>query len=113
MMEETVQREKGKKKRRLERFDFGVQWHVTASCDQKCKHCYMYDSPFYESEVKNELSLDQCKLILDDIASTCQRWNVKSTLALTGGDPILRKDFFDILKYAQFKGFKNHCQFVH
>jgi len=45
---------------------FSLQWHITAKCDQKCKHCYMYDSPFYESEKNNELSLSDCKAIIDD-----------------------------------------------
>lgn len=106
-MENLIEKKQLKKKRRLDRFDFGIQWHVTAACDQKCKHCYMYDSPFYESEVNNELTLEQCKAMIDDFASTLKRWKIKSTIAFTGGDPILRKDFFDILKYAQLKGFKN------
>lgn len=85
-------------------FSFSLQWHVTASCDQKCKHCYMYDSPFYEQERKNELSLQDCKKVLDDFENLINRWKVKGSIFFSGGDPLLRKDFFDILEYAQKKG---------
>lgn len=101
-MTETIKlRERRKVNRRV--FSFAIQWHITAKCDQRCKHCYMYDSPFYESEMKNELSFDDCKKILDDYVQTINRWKVKGTIFFSGGDPLLREDFFDILKYAQNK----------
>lgn len=84
-------------------FLFSLQWHVTAKCDQKCKHCYMYESPFFESELNNELSLKDCFKIIDDFEATLARLNKQGTIFFTGGDPILREDFFDILKYANSK----------
>lgn len=55
-------------------YPFSLQWHITAKCDQTCKHCYMYDSPFYSSERKNELSLEQCKQVVDDLSDTLKHW---------------------------------------
>lgn len=82
---------------------FFLQWHITAKCDQKCKHCYMYDSLFYKSEVQNELSLSDCKSIVDDFLYTLGSISRKGSIYFTGGDPLLREDFFDILKYTSNK----------
>ena len=79
---------------------FFVQWHITSKCDQKCKHCYMF-SEEYQSVIQNELNLQQCINIFDDINTTLRRWGLyKWRLILTGGDPILRNDFFDFLEYV-------------
>jgi len=87
-----------------ERF-FTLQWHLTALCDQHCKHCYMYDSETYLDELKNPLTYEQCKMVMDDFYKTTKEWNIKGRIVFTGGDPLLRKDFFKILRYAKRKGF--------
>jgi len=61
----------------------------------------MYDSPFYESEKNNELSLSDCKAIIDDFLDT--KGLKKGGIYFTGGDPLLRDDFFDILEYTAGK----------
>ncbi|HHV30080.1 radical SAM/SPASM domain-containing protein [Acetivibrio mesophilus] len=81
--------------------NFFLQWHITAKCDQKCKHCYMYDSPFYQSEKDNELTLADCKAIIDDFSDTASPGN--RSIYFTGGDPLLRNDFFEILEYTADK----------
>lgn len=48
--------------------EFTLQWHITAECDQNCKHCYMHDSDSYESEVNNQLDISECMKIIDDFA---------------------------------------------
>jgi radical SAM protein with 4Fe4S-binding SPASM domain len=90
--------------RKTKKSVFNLQWAVTAKCDQKCKHCYMYDSPTYKSELENELNLSECKQVLDDFAYTVNKLNTTASLSFTGGDPLLREDFFDILSYAKSKG---------
>jgi radical SAM/SPASM domain protein of ACGX system len=85
-----------------ERF-FLLQWHLTANCDQHCKHCYMYDEPTYESEMKNCLSLEQCKQVIDDFSNMLSELDIKGRINFTGGDPLLRKDFFEVLEYANSK----------
>jgi radical SAM protein with 4Fe4S-binding SPASM domain len=85
----------------LNDFRFSLQWHITAKCDCHCKHCYMYDSPFYANEIKNELSLDQCKLIVDDLAQTVTRWGIKGFVAVTGGDPLLCDHLYGLLAYIK------------
>ena len=88
----------------LEDYQFIIQWHLTAKCDQKCLHCYMHDSETYKSELKNELSLTDCKRVIDDISDMAKGWDIKIRINFTGGDPLLRNDFFDIIKYARNKG---------
>lgn len=77
---------------------FIIQWHVTAGCEQRCKHCYMYDSETYASELKNELSFDKCVLVLDDFVNCCKKLNAIPIICFSGGDPLLRKDFFKLLE---------------
>jgi len=68
---------------------------LTKRCNLKCKMCDIRKSPTSEIE---ELSFEEIKKIIDDIDS----WGVE-TLTLTGGEPLLRKDFFKIADYAMNK----------
>jgi len=58
----------------------------------------MHDSIFYDSEIKNELRYDDCLKILKDFKKTCSKLGAKPLVAFAGGDPLLRKDFFDLLE---------------
>jgi len=83
---------------------FLVQWHVTARCDQKCKHCYVYDNDTYNKELKNELSYGDCIRILDDIHATVTKvFKRELKINFSGGDPLLRSDFIDLLAKAKSK----------
>jgi radical SAM/SPASM domain protein of ACGX system len=86
-----------------------LQWHITARCEQRCKHCYMYDEPSYQNEIENPLSLDDCYQVVDQFLDMVDRlsedWQrygtvVKPRILFSGGDPLLREDFFEILTYA-------------
>jgi radical SAM protein with 4Fe4S-binding SPASM domain len=61
----------------------------------------MYDSPFYQSEKDNELLLTDCKAIIDDFFDTVG--SGKGSIYFTGGDPLLRNNFFEILEYTAKK----------
>lgn len=86
-----------------------MQWHITAKCDQKCKHCYMFDSNYYKSEIENELSYDDCIKIIDDFYQTATQLNTECGIIFGGGDPLLRDDFFDLLKYSKDIGINLLC----
>lgn len=83
-----------------------LQWHVTARCQHRCQHCYMYDSDTYEKEIKNELTYEQCIRIIDDFADTLARLPARGGIDFTGGDPLLRKDIFDLLAHTRRKGIR-------
>jgi radical SAM protein with 4Fe4S-binding SPASM domain len=71
-----------------------VSMELTHRCNLACKHCYI---DIHESE---ELSLVEIKSIIDQLADAGSLY-----LMFTGGEPLMRKDFFDIAFYARKKGF--------
>lgn len=81
----------------------GVQWHITVECDQSCKHCYMFGSDTYPSEKAHPLTFEQCCRFVDQYDQICERTGVQGEFHITGGDPILRPDFWDILEYIRQK----------
>jgi radical SAM protein with 4Fe4S-binding SPASM domain len=87
--------EKIKKDRRLVSFDL----EITARCNNNCRHCYI-NLPADDAEVKSkELTFTQIKNIADQAVSLGALWCL-----VTGGEPLLRKDFFDIYLYLKKKG---------
>jgi len=68
---------------------------LTYRCNLKCVHCYAVNE-----NSRKELSTDEVKTILDQLAEAGSLY-----LALSGGEALLRKDFFDICHYARSKGF--------
>jgi radical SAM protein with 4Fe4S-binding SPASM domain len=77
-----------------------VDLELTARCNNNCRHCYI-NLPANDAEAKKkELSLWEIKKIIDQCASFGVFWCV-----LTGGEPLLREDFFEIYLYLKKKGF--------
>jgi radical SAM protein with 4Fe4S-binding SPASM domain len=72
------------------------QIELTYQCDFKCPHCYCKGS----EHMGQELTTQEINDIFDAIAKEGCLW-----LTLTGGDPLLRKDFKKIYLYARKKGF--------
>ncbi len=71
---------------------------VTLRCNLRCQHCYI--PPHTRSNRQNkELSYTEIIRILDEVVDAGCLW-----LLLTGGEPMLRKDFLDIYTYARRKG---------
>jgi len=84
---------------------FVIQWHITARCDQRCRHCYMVNNrQLYKREIENELPLSTCKKIIDSLIEFCKTAEARPIIYFTGGDPLLRPDFFEILEYASLRG---------
>ena len=73
-----------------------IFWELTKRCNLRCVHCR---AESYDKEFEHELSLQDCKNILDSIAAY-----YKPIMVLTGGEPLYRKDLFDIAGYANGKG---------
>src|SRR5438094_8090848 len=78
---------------------YSVSWNLTQRCNLECSHCYM--SAFAGADTRGELSTDECRRVMDEIA----RVNPNVFLILTGGEPLLRKDIWDIAAYAAEKRF--------
>ncbi len=71
------------------------QFEITFRCNIGCVHCYVA-----EDHAKHELTFQEITDILDQIHQEGCLW-----LCITGGEPLLRKDFLDIYTYAIKKGF--------
>jgi AdoMet-dependent heme synthase len=75
-----------------------VAWELTRNCNLNCIHCRARaDSGPHEGE----LSTAECRRILDDLAAF-----TSPTIILTGGEPLLREDIFDIARYGTDKGLR-------
>lgn len=87
--------EKMQDKRALVSFDL----EITARCNNNCRHCYIR-LPAADSIAKNkEISLKQIEKIADEAISLGALWCL-----ITGGEPLLRQDFFDIYLALKKKG---------
>ncbi len=73
---------------------FLVVWDITRGCNLKCQHCYS------SSGVRSSDELPKDKVI--DIIDELERAGVVA-IAFSGGEPLMRKDFFEIAKYASKK----------
>jgi len=70
---------------------FLVVWDVTYRCNLSCKHCYSTAGKPWKDEL-NEREAMKALDILADAGVTA--------IAFSGGEPLLRKDFFDLAKRA-------------
>jgi len=75
-----------------------VAWEVTRNCNLSCIHCRA--SATMES-YQNELDTKSSLNLLDQIAKVG-----KPIVILTGGEPLLRSDIFEIASYGTQKGLK-------
>jgi len=73
---------------------YSVSWNLTQRCNLECAHCYMSASS--RADTRGELSTDECRRVIDEIALV----NPNVFLILTGGEPFLRKDLFEIAAHA-------------
>lgn len=73
-----------------------VQFHITRLCESRCAHCYFN----VLEPIKNTLSLEQCKYVIDNISQAAQDVGRKALVDFTGGDPLLHPDIYQILKYC-------------
>ena len=69
---------------------------LTNRCNEKCIHCY---HPFEQYDYSKELTLSEIKDLIDTIYDLGV-----FTVTLSGGECLLRKDFFEILGYISDKG---------
>ena len=78
---------------------YSVSWNLTQRCNLECAHCYM--SAFAGADTRGELTTDECRRVIDEIATV----NPNVFLILTGGEPLLRRDIWDVAAYAAEKRF--------
>ena len=74
-----------------------VIWNLVRRCNLTCKHCYSISA---DKDFPGELSTDEVFGVMDDLKS----FRVP-VLILSGGEPLLRPDIFDISHRAKGMGF--------
>ena len=83
-----------------------VSWNLTYRCNLACEHCYLdaggkplvaEDAAFAD---RSELSTEECYRVVDEIAAFAP----ECLTILTGGEPLLRRDILEIVRYAHGKG---------
>ena len=72
---------------------------LTLRCNEHCYHC----GSNCMSDNKEEMSVEEYQRILDEIKEDFDIGKV--FLCITGGEPLLRRDFFEILGYADKLGY--------
>jgi len=63
---------------------------VTWRCNERCVHCYL------EHDAKGEMSTQEIKDVIRQLADMGTFF-----LSISGGEPLLRRDCFEILEYAR------------
>jgi heme b synthase len=67
-----------------------VAWELTNRCNLRCRHCRAADAG---EAVPGELTHDEALALVDDMATFAPL-----TLILSGGEPLVREDFMDIVR---------------
>jgi len=75
-----------------------LSWNVTRKCNLKCSHCYINAT---KEELQGELTTEEAKRLMDQIAEVS-----RPLLILSGGEPLLRRDIYELIQYGTNKGFR-------
>lgn len=80
---------------------FAFQWHITDDCDQRCRHCYI----FSENACKrpDSMTWQQMKDTFYSYLDFCEVHGRSPYFYITGGDPILHPDFWQLLELIKSK----------
>jgi radical SAM protein with 4Fe4S-binding SPASM domain len=75
-----------------------LSWNVTRKCNLKCSHCYINAA---KEELRDELTTAEGKRLMDQISEVS-----RPLLILSGGEPLLRPDIYELIRYGTGKGFR-------
>lgn len=78
---------------------YAISWNTTYRCNLRCSHCYL-DTNALTRQSASELSTQEGLRLIDQMAGL----NPNLLLILTGGEPLLRRDIYDLASYASKKG---------
>ncbi|HUW42252.1 MAG TPA: radical SAM protein, partial [Rectinemataceae bacterium] len=82
----------------FDRSPFTIAWEITRACAYACVHCR---ADAQHGRDPAELSTGEAKALVDRIAAFGS-----PILVFTGGDPMMRPDLFEIIRYATDKGLR-------
>ena len=76
-----------------------IAWEITRRCNLRCVHCRSSSEMVVDEHP--DFPIEEAFRLLDDIAGYAT-----PVIVLSGGEPLLRKDVFDIAKYGTDKGLR-------
>jgi heme b synthase len=76
-----------------------IAWEITRRCNLRCVHCR--SSSEMEAKGHPDFPTSEAFRVIDDIASYA-----KPVVVLSGGEPLIRKDVFEIAQYGTDKGLR-------
>jgi radical SAM protein len=82
-----------------DRAPFTIAWELTRACAYACQHCRATAQP---SRDPDELSTAEGMELIDRLAG----FGTRPILVLTGGDPLMRRDVFELAGYAAEQGLR-------
>jgi radical SAM protein with 4Fe4S-binding SPASM domain len=74
-----------------------VFWNITRDCNLSCRHCYLNAGP--GRNTGDELTTSEAISLIDDLSALGV-----PLLIVTGGEPLVRPDLWDILAHARDQG---------
>ncbi len=86
--------------------DFFVQWHLTERCNLACAHCYQ------EGRRTDEMPLGEIKAAITEIEEMLRAWSdtyridFSPSFNITGGEPFLHQDIYEILEELRRRHFE-------
>jgi len=75
-----------------------VVWNITRTCNLRCAHCYASSE---NAVYPGELTTSQAMAVIDDLAEFRA-----PVILFSGGEPLLRRDLFDLASRAAEKGIR-------
>ncbi len=72
--------------------NFHIQWHITEICNFKCLHCY-------KEPYRKELDFKELKVVANRLNEFINNYGYNLTISLTGGEPFLKPEIYDIAEY--------------
>lgn len=75
-----------------------IAWEVTRSCNLACKHCR---AEAHMEPYPGEFSTEEAKALIDTFPEVGE-----PIIIFTGGEPLLRPDIFELVRYAGAKGLR-------
>ncbi|MFN8074170.1 MAG: radical SAM protein [Kineosporiaceae bacterium] len=82
----------------FDRAPFTIAWEVTRACAFACLHCRADAQP---RRAPGELTTDEGKALIDRFAAFG-----RPILVFTGGDPLMRRDLFELIAHADRAGLR-------
>ena len=75
-----------------------IAWETTQRCNLRCVHCRC-SSDLEAAE--GDFTTEEAKKLIDDVAEVCT-----PVFVLSGGEPLLRPDIWEIAEYGTSRGFR-------